>query len=317
MARGGNSRSRLLLVILLVSSLFLITLDMRGVGITSASRGATQVLISPIQKGVSNLFSPIGRFLSDVKNFGKTKAQIRELQSANAKLKEALAFKSDIQGALKQLQDNLDLAGRANYKVAPARVIGRGSASTFSQTIVIDKGESSGVRRNMTVISENGLVGVVKTTTASSSVVLLMSDPTFRVGVRVGRNQSNGVLIGGGGSLYTVELLDPAGSIQVGDSLVTLGSGNNRPFIPGLPVGVVTRVDHSTSTLTQRATVKAYSNLGNLGVVSVVLAAPTTAPTKPLQPTPRPTVTVLVTPAPVVDTATVLSPSPTASKVKK
>ena len=148
------------------------------------------------------------------------------MQSANAKLKAALTYKSDVQGALRQLQDNLDLAGRASYKVAPARVIGRGSASTFSQTITIDKGESSGIRRNMTVISENGLVGVVKTITNSASVVLLMSDPTFRVGVRVGRNQSNAVLIGGGGSLYTVELLDPAGSIEIGDSLDSIFYGN-------------------------------------------------------------------------------------------
>ena len=320
MAQGGNSRSRLLLVILLVTSLFLITLDLRGVGVTSASRGVAQTVISPIQKGVSNLFSPIGRFLSDIKNFGKAKAQIKELQSANAKLKSELTVKTDVQGALKQLQDNLDLAGRGNYKVAPARVIGRGSASTFSQTITIDKGESSGIRRNMTVISENGLVGVIKTTTSSSAVVLLMSDPTFRVGVRVGRNQSNGVLIGGGGSLYTVELLDPAGSIQIGDSLVTLGSGNNRPFIPGLPVGVVTRVDHTTSTLTQRATVKAYSNLGNLGVVSVVLSAPSVAPTKPLAPTPRATITVLVTPTPTPSESVAPTASSTSSlkpKVKK
>ena len=166
----------------------------------------------------------------------------------------------------------------------------------------------------MTVISENGLVGVVKTVTNSASVVLLMSDPTFRVGVRVGRNQSNAVLIGGGGSLYTVELLDPAGSIEIGDSLVTLGSGNNRPFVPGLPVGVVTKVDHTTNTLTQRATVKAYSNLGNLGVVSVVLAAPSTAPTKPLQPTPRPTVTVFVTPSPEPSASTTASPTSTVKK---
>lgn len=314
MARGGNSRTRLLLVILLVTSLFLITLDLRGVGITSASRGVTQTVISPIQKGVSNLFSPIGRFLSDVKNFGKTKNQIKELQSANAKLKAALTYKADVLGALRQLQDNLDLAGRGSYKVAAARVIGRGSASTFSQTITIDKGESSGIRRNMTVISENGLVGVVKSVTNNASVVLLMSDPTFRVGVRVGRNQSNAVLIGGGGSLYTVELLDPAGSIEIGDSLVTLGSGNNRPFIPGLPVGVVTKVDHTTNTLTQRATVKAYSNLGNLGVVSVVLSAPTIAPAKPLQPTPRPTVTVYVTPTPEASISATPSATP---KVKK
>jgi rod shape-determining protein MreC len=198
-------------------------------------------------------------------------------------------------------------------------VIGRGSASTFSQTITLDAGTGSGIRKNMTVISENGLVGVVKDSTSNSSIVLLMSDPTFKIGVRVARSQSLGVLMGEGTGSYSIELLDPAGSMQVGDSLISIGSDNNRPFIPGLPVGVITSVDHSTSSLTQRATVKSFSNLNDLGIVSVVVAAPTTAPVKAISPTPRPTVTVYVTPTPTPTNSVSPVPTsiPTPSKVKK
>lgn len=317
MARGGSNRSRLLLVILLVSSLLLITLDLRGVGITSGSRNVTQTVLSPIQKAASDIFAPVGRFMSDVKNFGKTKAQIADLKSANAKLKKEATFSADIKGQLAQLKDVLDLAGRGGYKVVSARVIGRGSASTFSQTITLDAGTGSGIRKNMTVISENGLVGVVKDSTPNSSIVLLMSDPTFKIGVRVARSQSMGVLMGEGTGSYSVELLDPAGSMQVGDSLISIGSDNNRPFIPGLPVGVITAVDHSTSSLTQRATVKSFSNLNDLGIVSVVVAAPGTAPVKAINPTPRPTVTVYVTPTPTPSVSGLPTPTPTPSKAKK
>ena len=318
MARGGNNRSRLLLVILLVSSLLLITLDLRGVGITSGFRNTTQTILSPIQKAASDIFAPVGRFMSDVKNFGKTKAEISDLKLANAKLKKEAAFSADIKGQLAQLKNVLDLAARGGYKVVSARVIGRGSASTFSQTITLDAGTGSGIRKNMTVISENGLVGVVKDATSNSSIVLLMSDPTFKIGVRVARSQSLGVLMGEGTGTYSIELLDPAGSMQVGDSLISIGSDNNRPFIPGLPVGVITSVDHSTSSLTQRATVKAFSNLNDLGIVSVVIAVPTTTPVKAINPTPRPTVTVYVTPTPTASFTVSPSPSssPTSSKVK-
>ncbi len=323
MAGGGNNRSRLLLVILLVSSLFLITLDLRGVGITSGSRNVTQTVLSPIQKAASDIFAPVGRFMSDVKNFGKTKAEITDLKLANAKLKKQAAFSSDTQGQLNQLKNVLDLAARGGYKVVSARVIGRGSASTFSQTITLDAGSNSGITRNMTVISENGLVGVVKDVTINSAIVLLMSDPTFKIGVRVARSQSIGVLMGEGTGSYTIELLDPSGSLKVGDSLISIGSDNNRPYIPGVPVGVVTKVDHTTTSLTQRATVNSYSNLNDLGVVSVVLVAPTTAPSKPINPTPRPTVTVFVTPTPTatpVPSGTpmpVPTPTTSPSKVKK
>ena len=318
MARGGGNRSRLLLVILLVTALFFITLDLRGVSLTKGSRSVTQTILSPVQRTVSTIFSPAGRFFSDVKNFGKTNAQLQEELSLNKLLKSELAMNADTKGQLAQLKSVLDLAGRGNYKVAAARVIARGSASSFSQTITIDAGSSSGIRPDMTVISQNGLIGVVKSTTSSSAIVLLLSDPSFRVGVRIARTQSVGVLSGLGSTSYSLVLLDPAGTIKTGDILVTNGSENNRPFVPGVPVGVVVGVDNSDGSLTQTATVYSYANLNDLGVVSVILSAPTTAPSQPLLPTPNPVVTVYVTPAPTPSVATTgPSPTPSATPAKK
>jgi len=312
-ARGGGNRSRLLLVILLVTALFFITLDLRGVSLTKGSRSVTQTILSPVQRTVSTIFSPVGRFFGDVKNFGKTNAELKQALATNKLLKSQLAEKSDTKGQLAQLKAVLDLAGRGNYKVAAARVIARGSASSFSQTITIDAGSSSGIRSDMTVISQNGLVGVVKSTTSSTSIVLLLSDPSFKVGVRIARSQSVGVLSGLGSTEYSLVLLDPSGTIKTGDNLLTNGSEGNRPFVPGVPVGVVVGVDNSAASLTQTATVNSYANLNDLGIVSVILSAPTSAPSRPLLPTPNPTVTVYVTPAPVP----VLSPTPSASPTKK
>ena len=313
MARGGGNRSRLLLVILLVTALFFITLDLRGVSLTKGSRSVTQTILSPVQRTVSTIFSPVGRFFSDVKNFGKTNAQLQDEIALNKLLKSQIAMNADTKGQLAQLKAVLDLAGRGNYKVAAARVIARGSASSFSQTITIDAGSSSGIRSDMTVISQNGLVGVVKSTTSSTAIVLLTSDPSFRVGVRIARNQSVGVLSGLGSTSYSLVLLDPSGTIKTGDILITNGSEGNRPFVPGVPVGVVVGVDNSTASLTQTATVVSYANLNDLGVVSVILSAPTTAPRKPLLLSPNPTVTVYVTPTPTPLISATAGPTPTPS----
>jgi len=305
-AAGGNNRSRLLLVILLVTSLFLITLDLRGVNITSSSRSATQSFLAPIQRGVSDLFSPVGGFFSDIKNFGTTKSELKELKEENAKLREKVILNNDTLGQLKKLESVLDLAGRGNYKVVSARVIGKGSSATFSQTITIDAGSSDGVFKDMTVIGELGLVGVVKSTTSSSAIVLLMSDSTFRIGVRIARSQSIGVLLGEGDGEYTLQLLDPSGTIEKGDVLLSLGSDNNRPFVPGVPVGFVKSVNNSRLTLTQEAVVSSYSNLGSIGVVSVIISSKNGGPKDALIPAPRPTPTktIYVTAPPMVDTAT-------------
>ena len=301
--RGGN-RSRLLLVILLVTSRFLITLDLRGVSLTAKSRSVTQTLLSPIQKGVSTVFSPVGNFFSNIKNFGTTKSQINNLKKENAKLKAQVIYKEDVLGKLKNLRGALNLAGRAGYTVVNARVIGKGSASTFSQTITLDAGSVDGVRKDMTVIGSSGLVGVIKKVTTTSSVVLLMSDPTFRVGVRIARSQSVGVVIGQGDGNFILQLLDPAGDIKKGDVLVSLGSDGNRPFVPGVPVGRVVSVNDTTASLTQEAVVKGLENLNTLGTVAIITRAAARDPRNALVPTPEPTVTVYVTPKPVVDTST-------------
>ena len=72
MARGGSDRSRLLLVLLLVSSLFLITLDLRGVNVATGLRNTAQNILSPVEGLFSKIFSPVGNFFGDVKNLGNT-----------------------------------------------------------------------------------------------------------------------------------------------------------------------------------------------------------------------------------------------------
>ena len=88
MAVGGGNRPRLLLIILLVTSLFFITLDLRGISFTKTTRSATQSFLAPIQRGLSDFFSPVGNFIGDIKNFGKIKAENEDLKVANAKLKD-------------------------------------------------------------------------------------------------------------------------------------------------------------------------------------------------------------------------------------
>ena len=298
MASSGGNRSRLLLVLLLVSSLFLITLDLRGLNLASGIRSGVSTVISPVENLFSKLFSPVGNFASDVRNFRQSKKQITELNQQIDLLKNKQILDEDMVSQLSQLRNVLDLAGRGGYQVVAARVINRGSAATFKETVTIDVGSRSGITKNMTVISESGLVGVVKSVTSNSSIVLLMSDPTFKVGVRIAGTQGIGVLSGKGGSTYLLELLDATGEIKIGDALVARGSADNRPFVPGVPVGVVTTVQSNASSITQNADVESITNLEKISVVAVVTAAAKGDPRDSLIPKPQPTQTVYVTPSP-------------------
>ena len=302
MRYGGEGRARLLLIILIVTSLFLITLDLRGVKILDGVRSGTQNVLAPFQKAGSTVVSPFRNFFGDVTHLGRTRNQIEKLKAENAKLRTKLLQRKNADAELTQLKSVLNLAGRAGYKVLAVRVISQGASTSFSQTITIDAGTSSGVRQNMTVLSGDGLVGVVKESYANSALVMLATDPDFKVGVRVAGSQQIGILSGRGSKRAELQLLDNQNIVKVGDVLLARGSTHNRPFVPGIPVGVISAVDNGAGSIAQSASVMLYPNFSALGVVSVVLSAgknnpgDSLVPAAPL-PTPMPTVTIYATPS--------------------
>jgi len=288
---------------LLVTALFLITLDLRGVSLISSARTATQAALKPFQSAASFLFSPVSNFFGDIANIGQANERLDELKQENDSLREELAQLKDIGGATRQLQSVLDLAGRGRYEVTPARVLSFGTSSNFDRTITLDVGSASGILRDMPVISGRGVVGVIKSTTANSSIVQLMSDPGFRMGVRIAESQSMGILSGKGSSIFDLELLDARSTLKQGDVLLSRGSSGNRPFPPGLPVGIVLSVNDSVGQLTKSAEVRSFADLNSLGVVAVIIGAKGADPRDSLipkapVPTPTPTVTVYITPEP-------------------
>jgi rod shape-determining protein MreC len=301
MRNGG--RARLLLVILIVTSLFLITLDLRGVKVIDGFRQGTQTILSPFQRAGAVVLNPLGDFFSDVTHLGRTRKQIEKLEAENANLKIRLLNRKNADSQLEQLKDILDLAGTAGYKVVNAKVISHGSSQSFSQTLTIDSGSKAGIRKNMTVLSQYGIAGVVKDVYPNSALIQLASDPSFKIGARIAGSQQIGILSGQGNRSATLQLLDNSTTVKIGDVLLARGSSSNRPFVPGVPLGYVSRVDNSAGAIAQSAVVRYYTNFSILGVVAVVIGGPSSNPGDALVPkkpqvTPIPTVTVTVTPTP-------------------
>ena len=306
MRQGGEGRARLLLVILIVTSLFLITLDLRGVKVLESFKQGTQTVLSPFQRAGAVVLNPVKDFFSDVAHLGRTGKQIERLEAENAELKTQLLNRKNADGQLKQLENILDLAGTAGYKILNAKVISHGSSQSFSQTITIDAGSNAGIKKNMTVLSQYGLAGLVKDVYPNSALIQLASDPAFKVGARIAGTQQIGILSGRGNRSASLQLLDNSTTVLVGDVLLARGSIANRPFVPGVPLGYESQVDNSAGAVAQTATIRYYTNFSTLGVVAVVVSGPTSEPGDALVPkkpqvTPVPTVTVTVTPSPTAN----------------
>jgi rod shape-determining protein MreC len=147
--------------------------------------------------------------------------------------------------------------------------------------------------------------------------VLLATDATSVVGVTMATSGQIGWVTGpgkttSGTGLLRLQVLDENANLSAGQQLVTSASIHDRPYVPGVPVGVIKKVENRGGSLTALALVQPYVDFTSLGVVGIVVAPPSHNPRFSVLPPaphvkPVPTVTVTVTPGATA------SPSPTPS----
>ncbi len=124
-------------------------------------------------------------------------------------------------------------------KTVAAHVIG--NTTDTGADAVIDRGSSDGVEKGMAVITPEGIVGKVISVFPKSSIVLLITDPTFAAGVVSQKHHVHGTLKGGQGiSAVTVEYVQNEENVDQGEWFLT--SGEDRIFPRGIPVGQATAV---------------------------------------------------------------------------
>ncbi|MGA4859273.1 rod shape-determining protein MreC [Streptomyces koyangensis] len=295
--------SRLLLVLLIVIAFALITVDIRG-GEDSpidGARKAAATVLGPVESGVAGAVDPIGNAIGAVRDSGSRHDRIAALERENAALKTRLGSDARNQSRVRQLDAMLKKAGAGQYGIRGAEVVAIGPAQGFSWTITIDAGSKDGVARDMTVINGDGLVGRITTVGPHTATVLLASDPDFTVGTRMEGSDELGFATGQGDRPLAVQLLNGKSKVKKGDRMVTFGSHADRPFVPGVPIGEVVRVDPLGGDLTRTVHLKPYVGFTKLDIVGIVVQAPredprdTVLPPKS-KPAPTPTVTVTAPP---------------------
>ncbi|MER8087208.1 rod shape-determining protein MreC [Streptomyces sp. NPDC056178] len=306
--------SRLLLVLLIAIAFALITVDIRGgeESPVDGARRAAATVFGPVENGVAAAVDPVGNAIGAVRDSGTRHNRIAELEQQNTALKTRLGSDDRNRNRVRELDRMLKKSAAGQYGIKGAEVIAIGAAQGFSWTVTIDAGSNDGIKRDMTVINGDGLVGRVTTVGPDTATVLLANDPDFTVGTRMEKTDELGFATGQGSRPLSVQFLNGKAKVKKGDRLVTFGSSKDKPFVPGVPVGEVVRVDPSGGGLTRTVYVRPYVGFTKLDIVGVVVQAPREdprdmvlpkAPAKPAKPKPTPTVTVTISPnGDIVDT---------------
>ncbi|HEU4512005.1 MAG TPA: rod shape-determining protein MreC [Nocardioidaceae bacterium] len=273
--------SRGVLVLLLLASFTFITLDVRG---------GDDSPVDPLRAVAGNVFGPVEEVTATVvrpfqavpelfTTNGTLRAEVDKLEAENAALRGQVATSDVARNRAAELDGLLRAAGDTGYALVPARVVAVGPAQSFSRTVTIDAGTSSGVHADMTVLNDRGLVGRVIRADRSTSTVLLIVDRESVVGGRLGSNMEVGFLRGRGelgekGRL-DLDLVDNAVTPTQDDVLVTWGSESGAPYVAGIPIGRVTSVFSSPRQLSKRAVIEPFADFSALDLVGVVVRADT------------------------------------------
>jgi rod shape-determining protein MreC len=286
-----SRRTRLVLGALLLAALALITFDARGGGgPVGALRSFGGTVFGGAQSAIGAVTRPVTSFFSDLGSGPSSQAKITALQAEVVRLRVALSEARLSKSQAAQLQQLLALAGRGRYRIVAANVIA--AAPGFADAVTIDAGRADGITPNQTVLNGSGLVGTVTSAAAHTATVLLTTDATATVGVRVAGTGQVGAVTGtgrgrAGGPMLRLQVFDASAVLQAGQQLVTFGSVHGQPYVPGVPVGVITQVLASGNALTKAALVRPYASPGALGVVGVVVVPPRVNPRFSVLP-PRP-----------------------------
>ncbi|MGE0127805.1 MAG: rod shape-determining protein MreC [Blastocatellales bacterium] len=271
-AKDRAKRSpRLLLVVLVVIHLILISLnrvpgqpDVRYLQVVMMA-GAT-----PLQWLASHGVSSVKSVWTGYFDLRGAKRENEWLKARNSQLETQLIEWREKAKLFEQLNTLNQSPALSAYPRVNATVIGRDADQWFN-TVVIDRGSLSGIKKDQPVMTAEGLVGRVINVSLISSRILLITDERHGAGAVVAQTADNrllGVLKGKTQSLCELRFVATPGKLENGEEVIT--SGQDQLYPKGLLIGRVKNLNDS-GVIPQAVDVEPAAPLQKLETVAVLL----------------------------------------------
>ena len=258
----------LLIVLLVVSLLCVFVYNAEGEdGPLHRVQAAAGVVTSPISSvgvGISTAQTAAQTTLEDLSADPNT---VSELKQQNEELRQMVSeleeYKQEAERleSIQKLSDTFGIAGITCHIV-------KVSGDSWNRVLTIDKGSDDGITVGLPVMGTSGLVGQVKSVTASTADVRLLQDSNSGVAVLIQSSRAEGLLRGNIDGLLYLEDVDADVEVKVGDVIVTSGLGGG--YFRGLIVGTVVRVEDSNGQAIRKIVVAPNDTISGLEEVMVV-----------------------------------------------
>lgn len=268
-----------LMIALLLGNFVLMAYDAKTASQERVIRVWTQAVANFVQ-------SPVTTVTSSVTNYFKSISSLRSAQTENDALKQRVQeLEVEVQKKEELAKENanlkalLELKNEVSYKILPAQIIGRDPSLWFDSAI-INRGSLDGVKLNMPIVNNGGLIGRVVAVSPITAQINLVTKDRSSIGGVIGALGSSNALgvVTGNGKKEMLEMGYIPGTIevQIGESVYSTGQDGIYPS--GLKIGEVAEVRPGSATVPQQIFIRPTARLFAMEEVAVLLYEP---PQKP------------------------------------
>ena len=228
------------------------------------------VFVMPIQNGFTYLKNKISGNDSFFADMDTLKQENEELKQKNSELEQSLRELEIIKAENETLKEYVNLKDKyKDYNTIPADVINR-DISNYSSTIIINVGSNDGIKENMTVIADNGLVGHIVSVSSTTSQVQTIIDTASAVTSTISTTDDTIIAQGTLDNKSTLKatFIPPDAVVLQGDSIETSGIGGIYP--KGIHIGTISEVINTNNITDRYAIIETAVDFTKLNTVLVI-----------------------------------------------
>jgi rod shape-determining protein MreC len=270
-AAPRSNRNRIILIVIILVCVTVVTLYVResDKGPLHKVQNFFLDLISPVSNAFAKIFRPIKDGVVNLFHLPSLSKERADLQKQVAELRRERIDTKEMEQALTEMKQLLHWTeGQAELETVGADIIGQ-SPTNWQRLMIINRGASSGVKKYMSIVTEQGLVGRIISVGSRSAVVQLMTDSRSEIGARDQRSRETGIVQGNNGETVRFTPMKEDADMKVGDVIETSGLGGTCP--PGIALGTIKKVTKRSSGLTRYVEVKPFVQFSKLEKVVVII----------------------------------------------
>jgi rod shape-determining protein MreC len=252
----------------LLTAIFILVFSMAGRKEFTAPHKFGLEIIGPFQTAISKVSNFAGGFWEKYINLLQVQEENEQLRqellqykTANIEYREAVATNV-------RLQKLLELKESLPPPTLTAEIIGK-DPSLWFRTLTINRGSSDGVQKGMPVVTVEGVVGQVLTSSPNYSKVLLATDPNSAIDVMTQKTRVQGIAKGLGRDAFGLHYVLKSAEVEKGDYVLTSGLGGVFP--KGLMVGTISEIQKSRRGMFQDIEIEPVVDFTQLEFLIIIM----------------------------------------------